>query len=91
MRRTEAEKNGPLEGLKGTVHNLPSAQLEARREFGDEPVVTVSTAARFLGMSPRTIRHYCKEGRLRGAWQYDSPQGKGDWRIPLETIMGFRR
>lgn len=67
----------------------PGAVLEVegvRHEFGQE-VVGVSTVATLMGMSSRTVRHWCAQGKFKGAYQWDEA---GNWRIPLESVLQFR-
>jgi len=45
------------------------------------PFLTTGEVARRLGLSPDTIKRWCRSGKLQGAyWLYGSRQ-KG-WRIP---------
>lgn len=46
--------------------------------------VGVTRAAQLLGVPDRTLRHWCKEGHVPGAWQ---PSFAGSWLIPLGWIL----
>lgn len=46
--------------------------------------ITVSQAARKLGVSPETIYNYCKKGVLGG--QYIRVNKKGNWKIDVDSI-----
>lgn len=64
-----------------------SAALEAtaRVEF-EERVVSITSAAAFVGVSAETIRRWCIAGHLTGAWQYPS----GTWRIPIDALLRLK-
>jgi len=52
------------------------------------PVVGTFKASLWLGVSERTIRRLCRDGKLEGAYQ---PSGfQGSWLIPLEALQAIR-
>jgi hypothetical protein len=50
-------------------------------------VVSTAKAAKWTGFSERTIRTWCKEKRLEGAYQF---QNNGKWLIPTSTLENIR-
>ena len=53
-------------------------------DYDGTTLVSATTAARLLGLSPETVRRMCRNGRIPGAVQ---PSGReGHWKIPLESI-----
>lgn len=52
------------------------------------PQVGTAKAARWLGLSERTVRDLCQKGKLEGAWQPAGFQGK--WLISTECLRAIR-
>lgn len=49
-----------------------------------QPLLTVSEVNKLTGWSERTIRLWCRNGRIPGAWQ---PGGhSGSWYIPRRAL-----
>lgn len=71
------------ERLLGELHQL------TRREL---PLAYINTAhaARLLGLSPKTVVHYCEQGKLPGV-QKSGDSGGGRWLIPAASVEWFHR
>ena len=54
--------------------------------MSDRAFVSVATAARVLGLCPRTIRRWCRRGVLEAS----QPTGyAGRWDIPLDSLTPY--
>lgn len=51
-------------------------------------VVGTAKAAKWLDMSEETVRRYCREGKLEGAYQPGGYQGM--WLVPVATLSAIR-
>lgn len=51
-------------------------------------VIGTAKAAKWLDMSEETVRRYCRDGRLEGAYQPGGYQGK--WLVPVATLSAIR-
>jgi len=52
--------------------------------------ITVSRAARALGVSERRVRQLVEAGRFPGAHKYDPPYGEpAFWQIPVPSLQAF--
>lgn len=60
-----------------------SEAAEAIEEAGTH--LTTSEAARLLGVEPRTVAHWCRQGRLPNAFK-TGQDGDGEWRIPRGDV-----
>lgn len=47
--------------------------------------LTTSEAAEQLGVEPRTVAKWCRQGRLPNAYK-TGEDGEGEWRIPPEDV-----
>ncbi len=50
-------------------------------------VVGVTKAARLLGFTDRQVRRWCKDGKLKGAYQFAKDS---KWLIPVESLKEIR-
>ncbi len=53
------------------------------------PILSVSEAARLLGVTPRTVRNLIVRGRFPGAFRIDPLARRSNYRIPLDDIERF--
>lgn len=51
---------------------------------------TVEEVALILGKSPWTVRQYCNERRVSGAYKVPGRGTSGEWRIPEEGLEQLR-
>lgn len=84
-RRAEAARHGaraPLAKIYGVV-------LEELRQLDGtarpDRRVTTGEAADLLGVSPKTVRRWLRDGRFPGA-EKTTENGGGEWRIPAREI-----
>lgn len=57
-----------------------------------ERLMKVEEVASVLGMKPKTIRQWCRDGKFKGAFK--TSEQAGDWRIPASAVYemaGLRR
>jgi hypothetical protein len=57
-------------------------------ELIEGEVVGTAKAARLLGFSEETVRRWCREGKLEGAFQPSGYDGK--WLIPMRSLKRIR-
>ncbi len=50
-------------------------------------VVGTARAARLLGFTERQVRRWCKDGKLKGAYQFARDS---KWLIPFETLKEIK-
>ena len=48
----------------------------------DEKLLTISEAAKYLRISPKTMQRLCKQGDVPGAFRIG-----GQWRIKLQDLL----
>jgi excisionase family DNA binding protein len=82
----------PAHSRHRVVHSLPPSH-DAATALGQEAgarmksFITPPTLARLLGVSPRTVTRWCRQGRIDGAEQFVGYAST--WRIPIEALAQF--
>lgn len=75
----------PVDTLREWLDEEPG---ESHKPGQDEPLVdlTVQEVARLLDRSPSTVRWWCNEGTLSGAYKL---RGR-EWRVPRQALRDLR-
>ena len=54
--------------------------------------VTPRQFAEHVGLQPKTIREWCRQGKIAGAWHRRTPTNtRGDWMIPKASAIELER
>jgi hypothetical protein len=84
-RRAEAERvqaTAPLATVYGEMLDLLRQVDGTERLTG---YVNTHEAARMLGLAPKTVMNWCRQGRIIGAMKTSGSNG-GVWRVPVASI-----
>ena len=86
-RRLEAIPAGSLLPRDWLLDQLEELEEPAGSGLPALADLSVEEAGEILGRSPSTVREYCRQDLLRGAYR----QRGREWRIPREAIRAFQR
>jgi hypothetical protein len=83
-RRADAE----LHGATAPVARIYTICIDEMRQLDGNPhetrMLSTEETAKVLGVVPRTVARYCKEGRLKRARKSSDDSGK--WLIPSDSV-----